>query len=338
MRALPLPRFLRAWYFNGACRRQLRRAGHDATVGFDKIAGLDVHYPQGGVYAASVDFNLLKHRWALTRRVLRTLKWLDPAHLSSLALERVQFHGGRALVVAISDMVRRHMEDRYGIDPANLRVLPIAPPPDRFDECDRPRRRYEARRRWGLGPDRVIALFAGMNYRLKGLEPLLHALHRLKEGPDLVVVGQPKTTAFERRARRLGIADRVRFAGYCPDMRDAYFAADLLVHPTFYDPCSNVVLEAMACGLPVITTRNNGASEMLRPAGARRRVRRGAGAGRPARPRPSGVVSGADDESRAAGRLRQGGAAQCGGVDLRASLPGDAGDPGRGGGAKREAA
>jgi UDP-glucose:(heptosyl)LPS alpha-1,3-glucosyltransferase len=48
-------------------------------------------------------------------------------------------------------------------------------------------------------------------------------------------------------------------------MRNAYFAADFLVHPTFYDPCSLVVLEALACGLPVITTRANGASELLHP-------------------------------------------------------------------------
>ena len=48
-------------------------------------------------------------------------------------------------------------------------------------------------------------------------------------------------------------------------MRDAYFAADFLVHPTFYDPCSLVVLEALACGLPMITTRANGASELMTP-------------------------------------------------------------------------
>src|SRR6185295_3991588 len=57
----------------------------------------------------------------------------------------------------------------------------------------------------------------------------------------------------------------VCFVGHCDDMRSAYFAADFLVHPTFYDPCSLVVLEALACGLPVITTRCNGANELLHP-------------------------------------------------------------------------
>ena len=48
-------------------------------------------------------------------------------------------------------------------------------------------------------------------------------------------------------------------------MRNSYFASDFLIHPTFYDPCSLVVLEALTCGLPVITTRCNGASELLQP-------------------------------------------------------------------------
>ncbi len=263
-----LPRFLRPWYFGAACRRELARADHEVSIGFDKVIGTDVLYLQGGVYAASVDFNLLKYRSPLVQRLARSLKWLDLAHLSFLALERQQFGRPETLQVAISSMTCRHMESWYGVDPDNLRVLHIAPLPERFDESDRPRRRHEARQRWQLAPAQVTALFAGMNYRLKGLEPLLHALHRLgPKAPALVVVGTSATASFERLARRLGLADRVRFAGYCPDMRDAYFAADLLVHPTFYDPCSNVVLEALACGLPVITTRNNGASELLRPPG-----------------------------------------------------------------------
>src|SRR5262245_27207140 len=106
-----------------------------------------------------------------------------------------------------------------------------------------------------------------MNYRLKGLEPLLHSVKLLPAEARfrLLVAGSPQSRRFEALARKLGVADRVRFIGYCPDMRNAYFAADFFVHPTFYDPCSHVVPEAMACGLPVITTRYNGASELMHP-------------------------------------------------------------------------
>jgi UDP-glucose:(heptosyl)LPS alpha-1,3-glucosyltransferase len=259
-----VPRFLRPWFFSAGCRRLLARADHDVSVGFDKVAGVDVLYPQGGVYAASVDFNLLKHRSIWLRRLLRASKAFDPAHLSFLAVERQGYVGGRTIVVAISDMVRRHLAEHYQLAAADVRVLPIAAPRERLDESDRPRRREESRRRWELRPDDVVALFAGMNYRLKGLESLLHALARLPRGAMyLLVAGKQDTTAMERLAARLGVGEQVRFLGYCPDMRDAYFAADLLAHPTFYDPCSNVVLEALACGLPVVTSRYNGAAELL---------------------------------------------------------------------------
>src|SRR4029077_15164486 len=79
------------------------------------------------------------------------------------------------------------------------------------------------------------------------------------------VAGNRHTAEFEDLARRLGVAERVRFVGYRDDIVNCYFASDFLVHPTFYDPCSHVVLEAMTCGLPVITTRYNGASELLHP-------------------------------------------------------------------------
>jgi UDP-glucose:(heptosyl)LPS alpha-1,3-glucosyltransferase len=263
-----VPRFLRPWFFGAACRHALAAADqHQVSVGFDKIAGLDVLYPQGGLYAATAEHNLLKYRSPLVRRLSGILKHLDPAHRSFLALERRQYTRLPVLVVAISDMVRRHFEEFYQLDPANLRMVRIAIDLDRFDECDRPRRRIEWRQHWGLSPENTVALFAGMNYRLKGLEPLLHAVARLPANSSfrLLVAGSADTASFERLARRLKIADRVRFVGYCADMRNCYFAADFFVHPTFYDPCSLVVLEALACGLPVITSRHNGAAEIMHP-------------------------------------------------------------------------
>jgi UDP-glucose:(heptosyl)LPS alpha-1,3-glucosyltransferase len=262
-----VPRFFRPWAFGAACLRALEGADHDVAVGFDKVWGVDVLYPQGGLYLATARHNLLKYRQPWVRRLVGWLKAIDPAHRSFVALERRQYLGGRRpLVVAISEMVRRHFRECYRLDGADLRLVRLATDPDRFSETDRPRRRLECRGAWGLAPGQVVALFAGLNYRLKGLEPLLHAVRRLP--PDLfrlVVAGHPHTAEFERLARRLGVADRVRFVGYIPDMRDCYFAADLFVHPTFYDPCSHVVLEAMTCGLPVITSRYNGASELLHP-------------------------------------------------------------------------
>jgi UDP-glucose:(heptosyl)LPS alpha-1,3-glucosyltransferase len=164
-------------------------------------------------------------------------------------------------------MVREHFERYYGIPPESVRVVRSAIDPDRFAADDRLKRRHDERGRWMVFPEETVGLFVAMNYRLKGLAPLLNAVARVpRDSPfKLVVVGHPKFGRYSRQAERLGIADRIRFLGHRDDPRDCYFAADFLVHPTFYDPCSLVALEALACGLPVITSRYNGASELLSP-------------------------------------------------------------------------
>jgi UDP-glucose:(heptosyl)LPS alpha-1,3-glucosyltransferase len=262
------PRFLRPWRFAAACDRALAGARHDVSVGFDKTWGQDVLYPQGGLHAASADHNLRKFASPVVRSVARTLKRLDPSARSFARLERTQYLGGYgSLVVANSDMVRGHFGHYYGIAPESVRVVRSAIDPARFAADDRPRRRAAWRSRWRFDADETVALFLATNYRLKGLEPLLRSLRHLPERCrfKLAVAGRTSNGPYETLARRLGVAERVRFVGFYADPRDAYFGSDLLAHPTFYDPCSLVVLEALACGLPVVTSRYNGASELLSP-------------------------------------------------------------------------
>ncbi len=271
------PRFLRPWRFAKLCLQALAGQRHDVSVGFDKTYGQDVLYPQGGLHAASVEQNRTKHRGPFLRGLAGAVKWLDLAHWSFSALERRQYLGAeKPRIVVNSFMVRAHFQRYLGIGAENLHVVRSAIDPGRFPEHDRPRRRLEFRGQLGIAPTEVVGLFAAMNYRLKGLEPLLHAVARLVGRPEfrgqppalrLAVVGHPNFGKYARLARSLGIRERVTFVGHCGEMRNAYFGSDFLVHPTFYDPCSLVVLEALACGLPVITTRANGASELLHPLG-----------------------------------------------------------------------
>lgn len=262
------PRFLRPWRFGNACERALHNAGHDVTVGFDKTWGQDVLYPQGGLHAASAEHNINKHRNPYMRGVARIIKSLDLAHWSFCVLEQKQYLGRRRpLVIVNSEMVREHFRKFYGVLGDQVRVVRSSINPDRFNEQERPRRRMEWRSTWGIGPEETVAAFIAMNYRLKGLEPLLRAVPYVpRDRPfRLLVVGHPRTEKYVRLAKRLGVRERVCFVGPQRDVQNCYFAADFLVHPTFYDPCSLVALEALACGLPVITTRFNGAAELLDP-------------------------------------------------------------------------
>ena len=259
------PRFLRPWRFGARCLDALRKARHDVSLGFDKTWGQDVLMPLGGLHAACIDHNIRKAPGRLRQSFARLCKSLDLANWSFSQLERRQYLSHpRPRIIVPSRMVARHFEHYYGIPAEEMHVVYCAIDPDRFADSDRPRRRLECRERWGLAPGETVGLMVAKNYRLKGLDPLLHAVGRLlargefrKEKPAfrLLAAGGDGVDRYRRLAQRLGVADHVRFLGSCPDIRDVFFAADFLVHPTFYDPCSLVVLEALACGLPVITTR-----------------------------------------------------------------------------------
>ena len=250
--------------------KALHQIDHDVSVGFDKIWGPDVLYPQGGLYVASADNNIIKHRTGFGRRPLvRALKWLNLTHwvissprtsAISRGIETIDYCHQRDGPTTLSTLLRH----------STLKTcasFALQTDPGRFSQQDRPKRRIEARQQWGIGAEETIGLFAGMNYRLKGLEPLMYALQLVPAEMQyrILVVGSDRTKKYQSLAAKLGIADRIIFAGYCSEMRNAYFASDFLVHPTFYDPCSHVVPEAMACGLPVITTKYNGASELMTP-------------------------------------------------------------------------
>jgi UDP-glucose:(heptosyl)LPS alpha-1,3-glucosyltransferase len=262
------PRFLRPWRFAIACEQAMAHSSHDISIGFDKSWGQDVLYPQGGLHVATVDHNRLKYASRVSRIVNGAIKWLDPATWSFSWLEKKQYlQEHRSTIVVNSRMVRSHFEHYYGITADRIHIVPNAIDPQRFHADDRLKRRFEERNNWGVASDDPVGLFVGMNYRLKGLAPLIRSLTLLPATNQfkLAVVGHRDASEYEKLARQLGVADRIRFLGFRADPKDAYFAADFLVHPTFYDPCSLVVLEALACSLPVITTQFNGASELMNP-------------------------------------------------------------------------
>jgi UDP-glucose:(heptosyl)LPS alpha-1,3-glucosyltransferase len=261
------PRFLRPWRFGRACEYALRHESHDAVIGFVKTWRQDLILPQGGLHAASADHNLRKYRSPLVRGLARLGKWLSLASWSYALLERRQYCGReQPLIIASSRMVLRHFQHYYGIGPERIRVIPNAIDPKRFAQRDRLKLRGELRASLGIAPEEPVALFVGHNYRLKGLDPLLHAVAELPSGPfRLLICGSRRSGGWRRLAKRLGVERRVHFLGYRADVHSCFFASDFLVHPTFYDPCSLVVLESLACGLPVVTSRYNGAAELLHP-------------------------------------------------------------------------
>jgi UDP-glucose:(heptosyl)LPS alpha-1,3-glucosyltransferase len=111
-----------------------------------------------------------------------------------------------------------------------------------------------------------LLLFVGSGFERKGVPQLLRAAAGMRRAETrLVIVGADRKLAVMRRlARRLGIDQRVHFTGPVQDVRRWYGAADGFVLPTFYDPCPNAALEALACALPMVTSTTCGAREWVR--------------------------------------------------------------------------
>ena len=120
---------------------------------------------------------------------------------------------------------------------------------------------------YGVAEDQVLALAIAHNFKLKGVAPWLAALRllRRRHGDKFktVIIGKTWARPYVQLAHSLGVSDLAMFVGPTQRTHEFFHAADVLVHPTYYDPCSRVVLEAMLCGVPPVTTRFNGAAEVI---------------------------------------------------------------------------
>jgi UDP-glucose:(heptosyl)LPS alpha-1,3-glucosyltransferase len=239
--------------------------GYDVVHAIAPVRRCDFYHPQAGLAAEALASGHLKYgpvRAPLDKLATR----LNRKRQFVGSVERGLLSGERApVVLCVSDMVRRTAREHYPRMPeAKLVTLFNAVDPARFDPDVKPQARDEVRRQFGIGPEKVVALIVAQDFKRKGLRPAIEAVARVDD-PRLVllVVGKPDPRPYQQLAARLGVTDRVIFAGPTSDTYGSYRAADLFVLPTWHDPCSLVALEALAMGLPTITTAQNGASEMI---------------------------------------------------------------------------
>lgn len=170
-------------------------------------------------------------------------------------------------IVCNATMVKSDIIARYAVPPEKIVVIGNGVDLDRFHPDHRATQGCELRRACGISADETVLLFLGSGYKRKGLDLLLAALPPvLRDYPKvhLLVVGFDRQQGlFLRRTRQLGIQQQVTFLGGRRDVAACYAASDLYILPTRYDPFANSTLEALAAGLPVITSPVNGGSEIL---------------------------------------------------------------------------
>jgi glycosyltransferase involved in cell wall biosynthesis len=181
------------------------------------------------------------------------------------AIERLQFRPGRYLrATVVTDEVRDDLIRVHGVPPERIEVVPPAVDVARFAGAKDGRLRHEL----AIEPEGNVILFIGHAFERKGLGDAVAALAQSGTEAHLVVVGGGDPQEYRRVAEELGVGGRVHFTGAVDSPEDYYAAADILVLPTRSDPWGIPVIEAMAAGLPVVTTEAAGSSSVAAAAGA----------------------------------------------------------------------
>jgi len=188
----------------------------------------------------------------------------NPHHHAVLHVEKLNYRPGAfRRVIAVSNGVGREVSEHYGVPSELITVIPNAVDAARFQPVDAAARRARVRARHGFTSDDVVLLFVGKEFRRKGLAPLIDALPALPAAARVLAVGGDDQAPYRAQAARLGVGDRVTFAGHTREVEDYFQAGDVFVFPTLYEAFALVSLVAAAAGLPLVTTRVNGTEDFV---------------------------------------------------------------------------
>jgi UDP-glucose:(heptosyl)LPS alpha-1,3-glucosyltransferase len=251
------PRWLRSLSFALNHRRYVKMFPIDVMLGFGNTLLLDVYQSHGGVQRFWMEREIESYDDPKERRIKAALLRNSLNQRIQRWVEEYPIRKGQySRIVAISDMVKNHMKEYYGLEDDTINIV--------YNGVDTEKFRPDGQKTG----EKLKILFSAGNFRLKGLLPLLHAAGQIaKDRKDfrVVVMGRGRKERYEDTIEHLEIKDVVTFLGETSSPDEVYRDAHICAHPTFYDACSLTTMEAMASGLPTITTRWNGASALIAP-------------------------------------------------------------------------
>jgi UDP-glucose:(heptosyl)LPS alpha-1,3-glucosyltransferase len=253
---LRFPRVMRQISFACFAETQVRRVGVDLVHSHDRIFQMHLLTMHGIPHERWIR-NARKKRLTLFDR---SMAWVERKGLTGPDLQ---------MVLPVSGLVKEELQKTYAISAHRLRVIHPGVSQDRFASLDRAACRQRIRARHALSEMDVVILFVGMNFEIKRLGLVIEGMADLvrnemgASGLRLLVVGKGNLGPYLTLARRLGVEDRIVFAGVTQEIEAYYLASDVFAMPSVFDTFGMAVLEAMAAGLPVIITQKVGARDLV---------------------------------------------------------------------------
>lgn len=260
---LSLSSFLSIITFNSNAKKAVEKSDRlDCIISFERTDCQDVYRAGEGCHSEWLEIR------SKIEPFYKNLSFrINPLHISLLNLERKIFQNTR-LIIANSRMVKDQIIKHYAVPEEKIKIIYNGVDLTRFTPENKDRWRKNIRKSLAIPEDSKVLLFVGSGFKRKGLAALIKSVPLLqkensKANIKVLVVGKGNIKEYSNLAHYENVSDKIIFPGSQKDIERFYAAADLFVLPTLYDPFSNACLEAMATGLPVITTRNNGAAELI---------------------------------------------------------------------------
>ncbi len=235
----------------------------DLIQSYERLPDCDIYHAVDGVHA-----EWLRQRARISSGAKRFGITINPHHRYVLAAERAMYLSPKfKAAICISHMVKADILRHSDVDPEKLHVIYSGIDTEKFSPDSRSQMRESTRGKYGIPAAAKVAVFVGSGFERKGLAQFIRALAHPALASEKVfglVVGKDKSSKkYEALASQLGIRERLIFTGGVADTRPFYAASDVFVLPTIYEPFGLVCLEAMAAGLPVITSTGAGAAELI---------------------------------------------------------------------------
>ncbi|CAJ0992671.1 glycosyltransferase family 4 protein [Pantoea sp. Nvir] len=252
-----LGRLSRERGFARAARDYWKKERFDIVQSHERIMGCDIFRAGDGVH-----YVWLEQRARIASPWQRLRDTLSPYHHYILQAEKEMFNDSSLrAVICNSEMVKRDILRCFSLSAGKIHVIYNTIDTQLFRPAS-DANRYAMRQRLQLPDSATVLIYVGSGFKRKGLQAAIQAL--APSNRYLIIVGQDKKVAYyQQLANQLNCLNRLRFVGVHQDVQPFYHAADALLLPTLYDPFPNAVLEAMACGLPVITSTGCGGAEFI---------------------------------------------------------------------------
>ncbi len=254
--------------FARALKRHLSTRSYDVVHSVLPFHFAHIYQPRGGSYAETIVQNAASYQNPFTARLKRLTAFTNRRRQQWLAAERSLSTGHEGPVIAaLSEYVAQQFKRHYGTPEDRIALIANGVNTTRPVDAETVRQCRKAVREQLRIPAQaqpVFFLFAAHNFRLKGLSPLIEAFAGWTPPHGvLLIAGHGNQQPYQGMIRKHHLEKRVHFLGATSQIQHALGACHVAVLPTFYDPASRFILEALAAQIPVITTRFNGACDQF---------------------------------------------------------------------------